>query len=271
MPPRPDEPTVLPHAPGVVDGTDAAEVLSVGDVDGDGDPFTNAGSEVNAGAGDDTVYGGWGGDTIAGGSGNDWIFGGDENDVLMGGDDNDILWGDAGDDALWGDAGNDKLIGGAGNDLITGGAGNDILIGDSNPGDAGGLSADDPADPGFGNDTLVTSTGNDTAYGGSGDDVFRIFDEFGHHLIVGGETGETEGDTMDASALTVGLTMTYTGDGEGSFTDFGATVNFSEIEKTYLGTGDDRVEVVDLRPATSTAATATTRCCCRPAPIRRPS
>src|SRR5690606_12144235 len=109
----------------------------------------------------------------------------------------------------------------------------------------GGLSPEDTPEPGYGNDTLVTSTGNDTAYGGSGDDVFRVFDEFGHHQIVGGETGETEGDTLDATAVTAGLTMYYTGDESGTFTDYGATVTFSEIEKTYLGTGDDRVEVID--------------------------
>jgi len=245
MPPRTDEPVLPPNSAGVVDGTAADEILRVGDVDSDGDEFTNDGSQVHAGDGADTVYGGWGGDTIQGGAGDDWVFGGDSDDVLMGGGDNDTLWGDAGDDALWGDTGDDKLIGGAGDDLVTGGAGNDLLIGDSNPGDNGGRQPGDPVDPGYGNDTLVTDTGNDTAWGGSGDDVFRVFDEFGNHVIVGGETGETElGDRLDLTSVTEGLSMVYSGDEEGNIARDGATLDFSEIEKTYLGTGDDNVEVL---------------------------
>ncbi len=245
MPPRTDQPVLPPNSAGVVDGTATDEILRVGDVDADGDEMTNDGSQVHAGDGADTVYGGWSGDTIEGGAGEDWVFGGDGDDVLMGGDDNDTLWGDAGDDALWGDAGDDKLIGGAGDDLVTGGAGNDLLIGDSNPGDHGGREPGDPVDPGYGNDTLVTDTGNDTAWGGSGDDVFRVFDEFGNHVIVGGETGETElGDRLDLTSVTEGLSMVYSGDEEGNIARDGATMNFSEIEKTYLGTGDDNVEVL---------------------------
>ncbi|MCA0203352.1 MAG: Hint domain-containing protein [Proteobacteria bacterium] len=246
MPPRNDTPLTPTAAdPGIFEGTDGDDVIRYGDTDGDGDQVTDGGNVINAGAGNDTVYAGYGDDTIDGGTGSDWLFGSQGDDMLSGGADNDTLWGDEGNDSLYGNEGDDKLIGGAGDDLLTGGEGNDLLIGDNNPGDQGGLSPEDPAEPGFGNDTLVTSTGNDTAYGGSGDDVFRVFDEFGHHHIVGGETGETEGDTLDASAVTADLTMYYTSDEKGTFTDYGATVNFSEIEKMYLGTGDDRVEVID--------------------------
>ncbi|WP_334195331.1 Hint domain-containing protein, partial [Pararhodobacter sp.] len=246
MPPRNDTPLTPTAAdPGIFEGTDGDDVIRYGDTDGDGDQVTDGGNVINAGAGNDTVYAGYGDDTIDGGTGSDWLFGSQGDDMLSGGADNDTLWGDEGNDSLYGNEGDDKLIGGAGDDLLTGGEGNDLLIGDNNPGDQGGLSPEDPAEPGFGNDTLVTSTGNDTAYGGSGDDVFRVFDEFGHHQIVGGETGETEGDTLDASAVTADLTMYYTSDEKGTFTDYGATVNFSEIEKMYLGTGDDRVEVID--------------------------
>ena len=246
MPPRTDDPlNPTSFALGVFDGTDGDDVIQVPDVDSEGDPVTNTGTLIDAAGGDDTVYGGLGSDTVDGGTGEDWLFGGDGDDSLSGGDDNDTLWGDDGEDTLHGNDGDDKVIGGAGDDLIYGDGGNDLLIGDNNPGDAGGLSPEDTPEPGYGDDTLVTDKGNDTVYGGSGDDVFRVFDEFGHHLIVGGETGETEGDTLDASELTVGVYMAYTGDEEGSFTDYGATVNFKEIENIYLGTGDDRVEVID--------------------------
>jgi hypothetical protein len=109
------------------------------------------------------------------------------------------------------------------------------------------LSPEDPADPGFGNDTLVLDAGNDTALGGSGDDAFAIFDGFGSHVIIGGETGETQGvgDRINATYMTEGVNVVYTGDEEGTITrDGGTTTNFSEIENTLLGVGDDTVEVI---------------------------
>ena len=246
MPPRTDDTTIAPMALGIVEGTNGAEVISVPYTDGEGDVFDNAGSEVDGRGGNDTIYGGYGDDTLHGGAGRDWVFGGDGDDSLFGDGGNDTVWGDAGQDTLYGDDGDDKLIGGAGDDLVIGGAGNDVLIGDNNPGDHGGLSPEDPAEPGYGNDTLVTDSGNDTAYGGSGDDLFQVFDNFGNHLIVGGETGETEqGDTLDLNTVGADLQVFYTGDEEGRIFRDGATMNFEEIEKTYLGTGDDRVEVMN--------------------------
>ncbi|WP_323035892.1 Hint domain-containing protein [Pararhodobacter sp.] len=237
-------------ADGIVDGTDAGKSMGSGYVDAQGDGLDNSGSNVKAHGGDDTVFGGWGDDTIDGGTGNDMLFGGDGNDLMFGGAGHDSLWGDEGNDTLYGKDGDDKLIGGAGDDLIIGGAGDDTLIGDNNPGDHGGINPSDPAEPGFGNDTLVLDGGNDKAYGGSGDDEFRIFDGFGNHTIVGGETGETEGDTLNAGALSDDVSVIYTGDESGTITDGSGTANFTEIERLDLGSGDDRVEIL-----TSTSGT----------------
>ena len=247
MPPRNEGPaTIAPNAVGIVEGTDAGEVISVPYTDPEGDEFTDAGSVVNARGGNDTVYGGLGNDTLNGGSGHDWVFGGDGEDSLLGGLGDDTLWGDDGEDTLEGNEGDDKLIGGAGDDLITGGAGDDLLIGDNNPGDFGGRDPGDAPEPGYGNDTLVTDNGNDTAYGGSGDDVFRVFNDFGAHHIVGGETGETAtGDTLDLTSVSDAVRMYYTGDEQGLINGSASSLDFSEIEKTYLGTGDDFVEVID--------------------------
>ncbi|WP_127110315.1 Hint domain-containing protein [Pararhodobacter zhoushanensis] len=245
MPPinNPQNPT--PQAAGVVDGTDAGEVIRSGYVDGEGDAFDENGSVIDAGGGNDTVYGSYSPDTIDGGAGDDWVFGGDDNDSLSGGLGNDTLWGNEGNDTLLGNDGDDKLIGGGGDDLIIGGAGNDLLIGDNNPGDAGGREPTDPAEPTYGNDTLVTDTGDDTAHGGSGDDVFQVFDDFGNHVIVGGETGETAlGDKLDLTQVTEGVNVVYSGDEEGTIDRTGAQINFSEIERNFLGTGDDNVEVI---------------------------
>ncbi|MCB1395885.1 MAG: type I secretion protein, partial [Rhodobacteraceae bacterium] len=235
----------LNGTPGIVDGTDLGEVIGSGYTDVDGDVMGNTGSNVDAGGGNDTVFGGWGDDTIAGGTGEDWLFGGDGDDQMDGGADNDTLWGDTGNDTLFGNTGDDKLVGGAGDDLIEGGEGDDILIGDSNPGDNGGREPGDPVDPGYGNDTLVTDSGNDSAYGGSGDDTFMIFDGFGNHLIVGGETGETAtGDHLDGSAVTNAMNVVFSGDEEGTIADGSSTINFEEIERLGLGSGNDNVQVV---------------------------
>jgi hypothetical protein len=235
-----------PAAPdGVVDGLNTGELMQSGYTDGDGDAIDNSGNVIHGNAGNDTVYGGIGDDTIDGGADDDFLFGGDGNDSVVGGDGHDSIWGDAGDDTLDGDAGDDKVIGGDGADLVIGGDGNDTLYGDNITGDNGGMAdTDAPPEPGYGNDTLVLDGGDDTAYGGSGDDIFQIFDGFGNDSIVGGETGEVNGDTVDASTMTGGVNVTYTGDEEGTITDGSATASFEEIENLELGSGDDTVEVV---------------------------
>ncbi|WP_068305216.1 Hint domain-containing protein [Pararhodobacter sp. CCB-MM2] len=193
---------------GEVDGLDSGELMDFGYTDLQSDQIDDSGNVIYANAGADTVYAGLGDDTIDGGSGDD------------------------------------KIAGGGGADLVQGGAGDDTLYGDGVFGDLGGQLPGDTPEVGYGNDTLVLDQGNDTAYGGSGDDVFRVYDGFGSNLIVGGETGETLGDTIDAGALTSGMTVTYSGQEAGSISDGISTTSFSEIEALQLGSGDDHVEVV---------------------------
>ncbi|GAB1377177.1 Hint domain-containing protein [Pararhodobacter aggregans] len=235
--------TVTLASPGTVDGAETGEVMDTGYADADGDTMDQSGNAIEANGGDDTVYGGAGDDTISGGDGADWLFGRDGNDLLSGNAGDDSLWGDAGDDTLFGNEGDDKLIGGEGNDLIIGGEGNNVMYGDSVFGDTGGREPGDATEPGYGNDTLVMGNGDDTAYGGSGDDSFRVFDGFGNHVIVGGETGETDGDKIEATLMTESTTVTYTGDEEGTMASGGNTASFTEIERIQLGSGDDRAEV----------------------------
>ena len=77
-------------------------------------------NNIDAGEGDDTVYGGSNLDVIKGNQGNDSLYGRDGND---------ILFGDQGDDSLFGEEGNDSLSGGEGNDYLSGGIGHDVLEG----------------------------------------------------------------------------------------------------------------------------------------------
>ena len=128
----------------------------------DARPLT-APSVVDAGIGNDIVYGGKGRDVVAGGFGNDVIAGGSGNDWIDGG------WGD---DRPYGELGNDFASGGRGNDLVTGQEGNDHLFG--GPGnDTVGYRGVGPANSEEGDDYLSGGTGEDRMIGGYGTD--RIY------------------------------------------------------------------------------------------------
>lgn len=93
---------------------------------------------INAGNGNDLIYGDTGSDTIYAGAGNDTVYAGAGNDILFaeggsdllqGGDGNDQLNGGEGSDSLYGGAGNDSLLGNAGIDYLDGGTGADYFNG----------------------------------------------------------------------------------------------------------------------------------------------
>ncbi|MGJ8605509.1 MAG: Hint domain-containing protein [Marivita sp.] len=177
------------------------------------------------GAGDDVLDGGANQDTLEGGEGNDTLMAGSGADVFDGGDGEDVydignslvsafafevnlqdgvgsygttfsnienVIGGSGDDTLIGSAANNALTGGAGNDTIDGGSGADTLEG------------------GDGDDSISGGAGNDILSGQEGDDTFVLENGFGDDLIQGGETGETNGDTIDASGLTQNVTVDLT-------------------------------------------------------------
>lgn len=74
--------------------------------------------------GPDTVI-----ENVNAGSGDDIIFGNTYDNRLTGNDGNDLLWGDTGKDKLYGEVGDDILNGGLGNDYIVGGPDSDIISG----------------------------------------------------------------------------------------------------------------------------------------------
>ena len=122
----------------------------------------NGDDELNGGDGDDEVHGGNGNDNIQGGNGNDKAFGGVGNDLIDGGAGHDEIFGGLGNDTLKGGLGNDKIFGGEGNDSLFGGDGDDELFGE------GGLNS---LWGGYGQDKLFGGDEADSLYGGEGDDL----------------------------------------------------------------------------------------------------
>ncbi|WP_326295436.1 Hint domain-containing protein [Mesobacterium hydrothermale] len=94
---------------------------------------------------------------------------------------------------------------------------------------------------GAGNDTINAGAGADTIDGGAGDDTFVLTGGHGDDSIIGGETGETTGDTLDASALNTLLTLNLSTTESGVLVDGATATLFSEIENFTLGGGDDNI------------------------------
>jgi Ca2+-binding RTX toxin-like protein len=192
---------------------------------------SSAGVDVDLGA--NTATGGDAtGDTLAGGI--DGIIGSDWDDTLTGydvqGTDGGVDWtnvfyGRGGNDILDGAGADDSLYGGSGDDTLIGGEGADVLSG-----------GDD--------DDLLQVGSGDTATGGSGDDTFELDEDWlggGSISIEGGETGETDGDTLDFGGLLNGDGITYTNtvDQGGGLSGFatlvdGTVVNFENIENIII-------------------------------------
>ncbi|WP_305884600.1 Hint domain-containing protein, partial [Limimaricola litoreus] len=253
---------------------------------------------IHGDAGHDRLYGGAGDDSLYGDAGNDWIYGGTGNDHIETGAGSDTVLGGAGDDVVddradtetasrnivLGEEGHDTIMmgaatdwvdAGAGNDTVWGGAGDDLLYGDSGDDVVEGGAGDDEIAGGHGSDTVhggegddVIATGgttddgiaaHDTAYGGGGDDLFMPSADFDDATILGGETGEVEGDTIDLGAshhFAHGVTYAsperdYTldlsdADAEsGTITDGTGTWTFSEIENLRLGSGTETLRLAN--------------------------
>ncbi|HEX3150089.1 MAG TPA: DUF5666 domain-containing protein [Gemmataceae bacterium] len=166
-------------------------------------------TSVDAGDGNDTVFGGTSDDVIDGGAGNDRINGGQGNndelggsgdDSLNGGAGNDSLFGEAGDDRLNGQSGNDDMDGGADDDVLRGEAGDDSLQGGDGNDDLNGGIGDDNDDGGAGNDRVQGGQGRDHNQGGGGDD--SVGDVNDHHSATEAHGAITAID-LNASQVTI--------------------------------------------------------------------
>lgn len=144
------------------------------------------------GAGDDNMFGNFGDDTIAGGDDNDLIkahpgadmvTGDNGNDMAFGGANDDQIDGGPGSDTLNGNSGFDTIIGGEGDDTLRGQGGRDSLVGGEGDDFLVGMQGFDTLDGGPGNDTLIGGPANDTLTGGDGEDLFVFAAGQGENLI----------------------------------------------------------------------------------------
>jgi Ca2+-binding RTX toxin-like protein len=149
-----------------LDGAAGADPLSVAGGGTAGSPLAKP-SDIDGGAGIDTLTGGRASDTIVGGTEGDVISGGPYYDTLKGGDGNDNVSGGDATDYVDGDAGNDTLSGGPGGDYISyyGGSGLD---------------------------------GADVMAGGSGNDYLYLTSRFNHLIVkldgLANDGGDVAGD-----------------------------------------------------------------------------
>ncbi|MEW6550984.1 MAG: hypothetical protein AB1389_02545 [Campylobacterota bacterium] len=219
--------------------------------------------------GNDTIYGGAGNDTFTGGTGNDTFYGetGDDLFISSYNDGNNTYYGGTTDEVN-GDTidysgitdSEYKVIGDLSNSTIsvynsdatpvlqktdtinsienlTGGAGNDTLRGNTSKNTLKG---------GTGSDTIYASEGGDRLFGEEGDDrfVFENGVDGSSVVIDGGTTSQTNGDTIDYSALTDGVALRLMGTSYSGVT-VGVTTNHHTIRNinNILGSqGDDTIE-----------------------------
>lgn len=172
---------------------------------GDDTLFGGLGSDVlNGQDGDDIINSGIGGDRVNGGAGQDLVHSeGSSNYILtdtsLTGIDSDALEGiergalQASDTASYIDAsgfsGITFLAGGPANDTLIGGAGNDIIHGNGGNDILKGRGGDDVIYGSDGNDTLNGGDGNDTLYGNSGNDALSGYR--GNDFITGDDGDDT--------------------------------------------------------------------------------
>ncbi|MEM9048735.1 MAG: Hint domain-containing protein [Pseudomonadota bacterium] len=203
-------------------------------VDGSGNDtiFGGDGSDtITASTGTDTVFGGTGNDSIEGGAGADVLEGGNGNDSVYGGTENDTLRGNGGSDELFGGAGDDQILAGAGDDTIWGGDGNDTF--DAREGA-------DIAYGGTGNDFFENSSGDATFYGGDDSDTMEIGADV--NTFFGGDGG-VDSDTLSGYDMDDALTVSFTGDEAGTYTDIdGDSGTFAGVEVLDLTEQNDSVD-----------------------------
>jgi Ca2+-binding RTX toxin-like protein len=235
-----------------------------------------SGAWLEAGVGNDTIYGGSGGDTIYLSNGNNYVQCGTGAAVVAVGVGNNTILGGAGNDTITGGGGSNYIVLGSGDNYLVANGGNDTIQGGSGnstiySGDNGSGWATSEADStnliqagsgttvifgGAGNDTLNGGTGSDSIYGGAGNDVITTGDGGtsalptavlagdGDTTVTGGMGvdhifGGAGNDVLNAGDGGTVALPTYVGAGSGSTTINGG----AGIDNLVGGSGDDWINV----------------------------
>ena len=201
----PDDDTVFDAAGrAVFNGTNGVDYVWV-------DEDTAVATVVNLKGGDDWFCGGAMADVVNAGPGDDVVWGNGGNDKMKGKRGNDRVYGGPGDDKTWGNGGADGIGGGLGSDVVKGGPGDDHLEGADTCDDLG--DGDDTIIGGPGDDWVCGASGDDTLNGGPGDDEINsgspdapTWDGSGHDTVNGGPgtdycTETVEPDTVSGCEL----------------------------------------------------------------------
>ncbi len=206
------------------------------------DPTAGDGDSIDAGAGDNVIFGGAGGDSITTTVGADIIVGdGGEatfvNGLLTSVQSDALELG--GDDTIVAGEGDNIVIGGTANDSITTGDGDDILIGDNGlatfvDGSLATIQSDyalvggaDTIFAGNGDNIIIGGTANDSITTGVGSDI--LIGDSGIATFVSGKIS-----TIQTTAPDVGGADTISA-GEGNNIVIGGTAN----DEITTGDGDD--------------------------------
>ena len=215
--------TVDTQSGDIVNGTDANEILIASN--------QNLGGfyTLNAGGGNDFLFGGATVDVLHGGDGDDFLFGGDGTDELYGEAGNDVLSGGSNSDALEGGVGDDTLSGGEGDDVLAGGEGVDLLdYSNMTTGfsftlaDGGTGTADvDGTDIYFDMEGVIGGSGNDSLTGNAGDNF----------LQGGGGTDTMTGGNADIDTFKFNATS-----------DSSTTLALSDLIKDFVH-GTDKIDL----------------------------
>ena len=202
------------------------------------------------GDGKDTGIGNEADNRIEAGGGNDKIYGNDGNDTLLAGEGRDLAHGGTGDDVIDGGADDDKLYGGLGNDTVDGGTGNDRLYGQDGDDTLDAGEGNNRIYGGAGNDTMVAGAGADRLYGDTGDDTMTggagkdsLYGGAGADVLDGGDDDDKLYGDAGADVLTGGGGRdSLYGRDDNDFLSGG-----DDDDKLYGGDGDDELHGGDGR------------------------
>ncbi|MFI0849349.1 beta strand repeat-containing protein [Mesorhizobium sp. IMUNJ 23232] len=245
---------------------DPREITVTGDGTGEVITAFADGGTVNAGGGNDTIFGRDTADILRGEDGDDTIHGRGGDDTIEGGFNGDTIFGEDGNDTIFAmtqalpdDSGvSDTISGGNGDDTITGSAAGDTIGGDADNDRLDGGGGADNLQGGAGLDTFVYNTGEavsgEIIDGGADDDrVLAQSDEtFVDATFISIEEIEFDASFIAPRSVTVAAAQIGAGLASNLVVDFNANNTVDKFRVEMLGATSvdlSLFQIVDFDPA----------------------